>query len=81
MKTITKLAAITLAAAAAISPSGSALGAQIGLKLGMTSGGGLLNNTNVAYLNVSNLAGAYGYEQTNWNNLGRWGGPTLVLDA
>ncbi len=36
---------------------------------------------NAAYsLNAGETAGAPGFEQTNWNNLGRWGDPTALHD-
>lgn len=52
--------------------TGSASGASIGLKLGMNGNGGL-QNTNVGALQPGDTAGAPGYQQSNWNVLGRYG--------
>ena len=36
---------------------------------------------NAAYsLNAGETAGAPGFEHTNWNNIGRWGNPTILKD-
>src|SRR5262245_36026975 len=50
----------------------SAPAAQIGLKIGMNGNGGF-QGTNAGALQPGDLAGAPGYQQTNWNVLGRFG--------
>lgn len=49
--------------------AGAALGASIGLKFGVNGNGG----PQTSFLLPSDLAGAPGYEQTNWVTLGRYG--------
>lgn len=64
----------TLIAAAALAWSLAAglQAAQIGLKIGINGNGGFQSAAAGALL-PSDLAGASGYEQTNWNVLGRFG--------
>lgn len=38
-------------------------------------------DADVDSLSAGELAGAPGYAQTNWNNLGRWGNPTTLNDS
>ena len=65
-KSIIAAAALTLSAAV------SAPAAQIGLKIGINGNGGFQSAAAGALL-PADLAGAPGYQQTNWNVLGRWG--------
>jgi hypothetical protein len=86
MKIRTKLITSVLAIATGLSLSGTASAGQIGLKLGLTSGGNILPTTTAGALTNLDLAGAtfanggYAAAQTNWNNLGRWGGLSSVID-
>jgi hypothetical protein len=56
------------------------------LKLGLNGNGGILATTTAGALTNLDLAGAtlanggYNAAQTNWNNLGRFGGPNNVMD-
>ena len=49
-----------------------ATAASIAFKFGINGNGGL-QNTNVGALQPTDTAGAPGFEQSNWNVLGRWG--------
>jgi hypothetical protein len=57
-----------------------ALGASIGVNYVDTGDGGVQDGTSDA-LAPAEVAGAPGYEQVNWNNLGRWGGGVGVKDS
>ncbi|HWX19002.1 MAG TPA: LamG-like jellyroll fold domain-containing protein [Candidatus Binatia bacterium] len=54
--------------------------AQVGLKLGLNGNGGLLPTTTAGALTNLDLAGAPGFAQTNWNNLGRYGNGVNPID-
>lgn len=56
-----------------------ALGASIGINY--ARGGDHLNDTNVNSLAVTDVAGAPGFEQANWNNLGRYGTGITLKDS
>lgn len=69
--------------AAAALVVGAASVAQAGPSIGIN----FVNNANTGVLNsepaslgAAESAGAPGYEQTNWNNMGRWGGAIPVND-
>jgi hypothetical protein len=87
MKTRTILTTSVLAIATALSLTGTASAGQIGLKLGINGNGGIqtaastagaLTNLDLAGATLAN--GGYAAAQTNWNNLGRWGGLSSVID-
>ena len=87
MKTQTKLTTSVLAIATALSLSGTVSAAPIGLKLGINGNGGIqtaastagaLTNLDLAGASLAN--GNYAAAQTNWNNLGRWGGNSTPID-
>src|ERR1039457_3750449 len=88
MKTGTKLTAIglQLMVMAAMTLPGLTLAAPVGLKLGLNGNGNFQNTTSGSLSNLD-LAGAtlpnggYAAAQTNWNNLGRWGGNNTPFDA
>ncbi len=79
MKTRTILTTSVLAIATALSLSSTVSAAPVGLKMGLTSGSGLLATTTAGALTNLDLAGAtlanggYAAAQTNWNNLARYG--------
>ena len=56
-----------------------ALASSIGLNF--VNGGDQINNAPADALLTSEAAGAPGFVQTNWNNLGRWGNPNAVNDS
>ena len=59
---------------------GHTYGASIGVNF-VSDGSGGIQNGDPDSLAPSELAGATGYAQTNWNNGGRWGGTVSVLDS
>lgn len=67
-----------LLAALAASPTAS-FGASIGINY--ARGGDHINDTNVNSLAASARAGAPGFEQENWNNLGRYGAGITLKDS
>ena len=60
--------------------TGMASAASIGLNYVNTSDGFVQNSASDA-LGSAELAGAPGYQQLNWNNLGRWGQTVSVNDS
>lgn len=60
--------------------AGAALGQAIGLNFVNTGDAGIQNGTSDA-LGPAESAGAPGYEQLNWNNLGRWGQGAALMDS
>lgn len=70
--------AALLFAALAVSPCAS-LAATIGINY--ARGGDHINDTNVNSLAASARAGAPGFEQENWNNLGRYGADITLKDS
>jgi hypothetical protein len=58
--------------AASLLLAGTATAATIGLNY-VDNGNGGVQNGNADSLGAAELAGAPGYQQVNWNNLGRWG--------
>ena len=70
-------------AAAALSIAGIASGSQIGMNFVRGPGGDVVNVANTApnSLATTDSAGAPGYVQTNWNNLGFMGTNINVLDS
>jgi hypothetical protein len=63
---------ITAAVVLSLSSFVNARAAQIGLKIGINGNGGFQSAAAGALL-PTEMAGAPGYTQTNWNVLGRWG--------
>lgn len=80
MKIRTKLITSVLAIATALSLAGTASAAPVGLKVGLNGNGGLQTTTSSGALTNLDLAGAPGYAQTNWNNLGRYGSGVNPID-
>ncbi|HEV2207638.1 MAG TPA: LamG-like jellyroll fold domain-containing protein [Verrucomicrobiae bacterium] len=73
-----------LSAAAALAMTGGATAQtvpQIGMKLGLNGNGGYQSITNAGALQPTDLAGAPGYAQTNWNNGGSYGAGASVIDS
>jgi len=68
-----------IAAGAALSIAAGASGASVGVSFVGT--GDHVNNTNLTSLAAADLAGAPGYAQANWNNLGRWGDTVTLNDS
>lgn len=58
----------------------AAWGSSVGVNFVDTSNGGVQDGTSDA-LAPGEVAGAPGYEQANWNNLGRWGATVGVKDS
>jgi hypothetical protein len=58
----------------------TASAATIGLNYVDNGNGGVQNGASDA-LGSAELAGATGYQQVNWNNLGRWGQTVSVIDS
>lgn len=69
-----------LAALAAVSLAGTAEAASIGVNYVDTGDAGIQNGASDS-LGAAETAGAPGYSQANWNNLGRWGNPTGLNDS
>jgi hypothetical protein len=70
-------------AAAAVVTIGMASAAQAGPAISVNfvnNGNAGVQNAEPASLGAAESAGAPGYEQTNWNNMGRWGGTVPVND-
>ena len=72
--------AAVAAAAASIWSALPASAASIGINY-VNSGDDGVRNAAVDSLLPTDVAGAPGYEQSNWNNFGRWGNPTAVSDS
>src|SRR5262249_50931182 len=68
-----------MAAGAALSIAAGASGASIGVSFVGT--GDHVNNTNATSLATTDTAGAPGYAQSNWNNLGRFGDTVTLNDS
>ena len=69
-----------IAAVTALSVNGAASAASIGVNYVDTGDAGVQNGPADA-LGSTEVAGVPGYEQLNWNNLGRWGNPTSLNDG
>jgi hypothetical protein len=65
--------------AAALSCASTASAATIGINYVRT--GDHVNNTDLNSLAADAQAGGPGYEQSNWNNLGRWGDSVILNDS
>lgn len=72
--------AVIAAVAVLIAGLPVAWGASVGVNFVDTGDGGVQDGTGDA-LTSAEVAGAPGYEQANWNNLGRWGAGTGVKDS
>ncbi len=72
MHRVRRTSLLTTVAALALVGTAPAQQHSIGLKLGQ-NGNGNQQGTDPAALLATDLAGAPGYAQTNWNVLGRWG--------
>src|SRR5213593_2328850 len=69
-----------LSAAVAAALAGSAAAAPIGINYGDIGDPGVQNGTADALLPTES-AGAPGYVQTGWNNMGRWGQTVALNDS
>src|SRR6266513_2709927 len=69
-----------LSAAVAASLSGLALAGPIGINFVDNGDGGVQNGSGDS-LALTEAAGAPGYVQLGWNNMGRWGATTPVNDS
>lgn len=69
-----------LTAVTAFAVQGIASAASIGVNYVNTGDGGVQNGAADA-LGSAEIAGVPGYDQSNWNNLGRWGNPTSLNDG
>lgn len=71
---------IALTIATTSMPSSKAWAASIGLNYVDNGNGGVQNGSSDS-LGAAEVAGAPGYQQSNWNNLGRWGQTVAVNDS
>lgn len=71
---------IVVATAVVVALAGLARGASISANWVNNNNGGV-QNASADSLSPSESAGAPGYTQANWNNLGRWGNPTTLTDS
>lgn len=69
-----------IAAVAVLALNGVASAASLGVNY-VNSGDGGVQNGAADALGAADFAGVPGYEQLNWNNLGRWGNPTSLNDS
>jgi len=74
----TKLMAAVLAALSLT--VGGAFAASIGVNF-VNDNSGNVQDADIDSLSPGESAGAPGYVQANWNNLGRWGNPTTLNDS
>ncbi len=80
MKPINTTTGVLAAAALALALAGQASAASIGANFVNSGDGGIQNGPADALL-AEEPAGASPYQQTNWNNLGRWGQTTSLIDS
>jgi hypothetical protein len=81
MQYVRRASLLTAAALAVTGTASAQVVPQIGMKLGLNGNGGLQSITNAGALLPTDMAGAPGYAQTNWNNGGYYGASAAAVDS